>query len=209
MVSYPIDFPTQLTVNSMRLFPRNAVSRSESPFSYAEQVYDWQGEVWDIEGTLPLIATRDMSETYQTFVIKLKGRRGTFLFPLPSHIGTARGTWAGTPVVNGASQTGDTLDIKGLTAGVTGIIKAGDYFNLGSGANLRLYKILDDADSNGSGLTTVNIWPSLRSSPADEAEVTFTDVKILLRMKEEIPIDIDENKHYFINFSAREALNGS
>jgi hypothetical protein len=208
MVSYPIDFPSAITVSSLRITPRNAVSRNMSKFSFVEQVYDFGGEMWSVEGTLPLM-NRDTAESYMSFVFKLKGRFGTFLFPLPTSISQARGAWGGTPQVDGGGQTGDTLDVKGLPNSVTGVVKAGDYINLGSGANTKLHKVLDDADSNGSGEATLNIWPSLRVSPNDSDSVIYQNVKLLCRMTDDIPIDIDVNKYYFIAFNALEALDGS
>ena len=83
----------------------------------------------------------------------------------------------GTPVVNGASQTGDTLSIDGLPASATGYLKAGDYIQLGSGTGAQLYKVLDDVDSNASGEADLTIWPDLRSSPADDATVVVSNAK--------------------------------
>ena len=68
----PIDFPSTISVNGLRVTPRNAVARSESPFSFAEQVYDWGGEMWSIEGSLPPMA-RDTAAEYRSFILKLKG----------------------------------------------------------------------------------------------------------------------------------------
>ena len=208
MVSYPIDFPTTLTVSSLRITPLNAIARNMSNFTYAEQVYNFRGEAWSIEGTLPLM-NRDTAEAYNSMIFKLKGRFGTFLFPLPTSISQARGSWGGTPQVDGNGQTGDSLDIKNLPTSVTGVIKNGDYINLGSGDSTRLYRIQDDADSDGSGKATVNIWPSLRSSPTDGDSVAYQNVKLLCRLTDNTPIDIDVNRHYFISLSAMEALNGS
>lgn len=209
MVSYPVTFPNTLTVNSLKITPKNAVARSISKFTFVEQIYNFSGEAWKIEGSLPLMPLREVAEEYISFVLKLKGRYGTFLFQLPDNVAAPSGTWAGTPVVDGAGQTGNELDIKGLTPSTTSIIKRGDFFNLGTGSSTRLYKVLDNANSDGAGKATVTIWPSLRASPADEATIVFEDVKLLLRLDEDIPTDIDENKHYRISFSATEALNGS
>ena len=44
-ISYPLDFPTELTVNQLKIAPKNAVSRSVSNFSYVEQVYKFAGEI--------------------------------------------------------------------------------------------------------------------------------------------------------------------
>lgn len=208
MVSYPLDFPTELTVNQLRITSRNAVARSMSSFSYAEQVYDFSGEAWHFSGSMPLM-NRDSAEAYVCFFTKLKGRRGTFLFPLPSPVATPRGSWGGTPLVNGAGQTGNTLNIDGLPANTVNVVRQGDFINLGTGSSTRLYKVLDNADSNASGEATLTIWPSLRSSPGDNAAVTYQNVKVLLRSENDIPMNFDISRFYSMSFDALEALNGT
>lgn len=202
-ITYPLAFPTTLTVSSMTISPRDAIARTESPFSFSEQVVDFTGEVWQVSGTLPLME-KDTAEDYVSFILKLKGRKGTFLFPIPN--AEQRGVATGTPLVKGAGQTGNSLALDGMTPNITGIFKAGDFLNLGSGSSTRLYKILSDVNSDGSGNVTVDIWPSLRSSPADNAVITLSNVKVLLRLSDNVPYSIDTNKHYFLEFSAQEAL---
>lgn len=123
---------------------------------------------------------------------------------------TPRGTAsssAGTPVVNGASQTGDTLNIDGVPASQTGYLKAGDYIQLGSGLTSRLYKVLDDADSNASGEVSLTIYPDLRSSPADDSTVVVSDAKGLFRLNTSAhQWTINQDSFYSMTFGAIEAL---
>ena len=77
------------------------------------------------------------------------------------------GAWSGTPLVKGGSQTGNTLEIDGATASITGWAKAGDYFRIGT----QLMMVTADADSDASGNVTLSHWPELRGSPADNAVV--------------------------------------
>lgn len=206
-MSFPISFPTTLTFSSFKITPRNVVARTESPYTLSDKVYEWGGQAWMIEGTLPLM-TRETAEAYTTFLLKLRGRAGTFLLPIPDAV-TPRGVATGTPLVKGAGQTGYTLVIDGLTPGVNGIFLAGDYIQLGTGSTTRLHKLLDDANSNGSGEATLNIWPMLRSSPADNAAVTVSNCKGLFRLDQDYGVDIDSNKHYLMSFAAMEALDGT
>jgi hypothetical protein len=202
-ITYPIDFPSDLSVSSITITPRNAVGRNESPFTFQEQIYDFGGEQWQVEGTLPLM-NKATAEKYVSFMLKLKGRYGTFLFPIP--LGTAQGAVSGSPVVDGGGQTGAELDLKSLPLSTANVFKAGDWINLGSGSSTRAYKILNDVNSDGAGKATVDIWPSLRSSPADNAAVTYQNCKILLRLKQDDGYSINPDQHYFIQFSALEAL---
>jgi hypothetical protein len=83
---------------------------------------------------------------------------------------------------------------------------AGDWINLGTGASTRAYKILTNCNSNASGEATLDIWPSLRSSPSDNQSVITSNCKILLRLKNDEGYSIDVNKLYFMQFDAMEAL---
>jgi hypothetical protein len=123
-----------------------------------------------------------------------KGRMGTALgfdWAMAQNIPTHTvGTWGTTPLVDGASQTGSTLNVKGLTA-TTGTITAGDVFTLAgvndvnpvTGANLGYLKqfvATATATADGSGNAAVSIYPSITTtgayktataSPADGAAI--------------------------------------
>jgi len=72
----------------------------------------------------------------------------------------------GTPLVNGASQTGSTLAIDGLLTAP----QQGDVFKI-AGVNL-VYTVTANATVTSGG-TTLAINPALASSPADDAVITF------------------------------------
>ena len=152
---------------------------------------------------------RDDAEVWIAFFMKLYGSVGSFLLGDPNGA-TPRGsaaTAAGTPVVNGASQTGNNLNIDGLPASATGYLKAGDYIQLGSGAAARLYKVLDDVNSNASGQATLTIWPDLRSSPADGASVAVSSAKGLFHLSTPVTDwQINNAGFYQITFGAIEKL---
>jgi hypothetical protein len=99
------------------------------------------------------------------------------------------------------------LNIDGLPASATGYLKAGDYIQLGTGATSRLYKVLEDVNSNGSGQATLNLWPDLRSSPANDATVVVSNAKGLFRLAQnDASWTIGNDGFYSITFSAVEAL---
>ncbi len=72
----------------------------------------------------------------------------------------------GTVLVNGASQTGSSLIVDGLTAAP----QAGDIFKV-AGID-KVYTVTADATVSSGG-ATVAINPALDSSPADDAAITF------------------------------------
>jgi hypothetical protein len=108
------------------------------------------------------------SALLEATLVQLMGRAGrvylwNFARPVPRGIGT------GTPLVNGAGQSGNSLNIDGASNSITGWLKAGDYF----GVNGELKMMTADANTNGSGQATLSFSPMLRSSPADNAPITL------------------------------------
>lgn len=206
-ITYPLSLPTVINIRSITLTAKNSVGISTSPFTYTQQVYKHQGQRWQADVSLPPM-TRAEAEEWFSFLVKLNGQFGTFLLgdPHSAPRGSASSS-AGTPVVNGASQTGSTLAIDGLPASATGYLKAGDYIQLGAGSTATLHKVLNDVDSNASGEATLDIWPDLRSSPADDATVVVSSAVGLFRLaSNEVNVDINEIEHFGITFAAIEAL---
>jgi hypothetical protein len=189
----------------VRLVANDVVGVSQSPFTAVQQVYRYSGQFWEADITLPPMKRAD-AEYWISFLLKLNGPFGTFLMGDPNGA-TARGVATGTPLVNGAGQTGNELVTDGWTTSTTGILKAGDYIQLGTGATSRLYKVLDDVNSDGSGNATLTVWPDLRSAPADNAAITVSNTKTTFRLNSaQTSWDINEATIYGLTFGAREAL---
>lgn len=207
-ISYPLAFPTATGVANIVLRGVNAVSVSRSPFTFKEQVISHQGQRWEAEITLPAMK-RDLAETWNSFLLSLEGQRGTFLMGDPNG-GTARGsaaTTAGTPVVNGADQTGSSLDVDGLPASATGYLKAGDYIQLGGGSSATLHKVLKDVDSNTLGQASIDIFPAIRTAPSDDASIVVSNAQGVFRLAtNEFDFSINESQFYGITFAAVEAI---
>lgn len=181
---------------SRRLAAASAVQTS--PFTGTQQVQDWGGRWWeyDIEfSVLQGLNARKLS----AFLDALYGSVNTFTFRDPS---IQNPTGLGTPLVNGAGQTGSSL----VTDGWTGSgLRAGDFFSLGTLTSLRLYRLTADAPPT-AGAATLQIIPPLRSSPADNAALNVVNPGVLLRATSPIPTGIGRvDKHQF-SLSAREAI---
>ena len=83
----------------------------------------------------------------------------------------------------------------------------GDYIQIGSSATQRLYRVVQDANSDSGGNATLEIWPDLREQPADNADITVSNCKgtfRLLNAEDDVRI-ADANKMHLITFSAIEA----
>ena len=204
-ISYPISLPSAPVPKTSRFTMSSAVAVSESPFTFEQQAQVHQGQRWRVQLTFPPMPRSNAEQIVGTLA-KLNGREGTIL--IGDYDGrTPRGIATGTPLVNGGAQTGNSLATKGWTAGKTGILLRGDYLQLGSGATARLYKVLDDANSDGSGNATFTIWPNLRSSPSDGAAIVVSNTVSVFRLNSsEVPWDANEVSVYGLTFAADEAL---
>lgn len=92
---------------------------------------------------------------------------------IPVHDNPNRGAYGGTPLVNGASQTGSALIIDGCS-NVTNWIRAGDYFSVDVNGEHELKLCTQDLTTSGGG-GTVNFEPRLRASPLNNAAIYVED----------------------------------
>ena len=204
-ITYPLTLPSHTGIRNITFRSVNTVGLTQSPFTYAQQAVAHSGQRWEVDVTLPAMNRAD-AEQWVAFLVSLRGQLGTFTLGDPVGA-TPRGSAGGTPIVNGASQTGGTLNIDGCTASQTGWLKAGDYIQLGSGGGATLHKVLVDADSNGSGEVSLDIYPYLRSAPSDNATVVVTNTVGNFRLaSNEQNWSIRETSIYGITFGAIEAI---
>lgn len=203
-ISYPLSIPNN-NVNKTKFRAINTAASSRSPFTHAEQVVAHSGQHWEVDVTLPPM-DRDAAEVWIGWLLSLRGKVGTFL--LGDIVGaTARGSAGGTPLVNGGSQTGGSLVLDGATASQTGWLKAGDYIQLGSGATATLHKVLQDANSDGSGNVTLDLWPYIRSAPADNSTVVVSNAVGRFRLASNAQDwDINSAAIFGLTFGAVEAI---
>jgi len=116
-----------------------------------------------------------------------------FKFSMDQNVATHTvGPLGGTPLVNGADQTGASLITDGWTAAAAARLKQGDVFTIAgvyavnpvsgnSTGELRQFVVTADVSSDGSGNLTAAISPSIvtsgafktvTASPADNAAIT-------------------------------------
>jgi len=169
-ITFPLDPPAAPTPTEMKVTIREVVAQSRSPFSYKRQVQEHQGGHWEMSFDLPPLTEAEWRE-WTGWLAALRGVRGTFLWGDPART-SPQGAGGGTPVVNGAAQTGLVLATDGWPVS-TLVLKRGDYFQLGNGSATRLHMVTADATTDSGGAVDLDIWPRLRESPADGALLTI------------------------------------
>ncbi len=204
-LSYPLTLPTVTGFRGAELTPVPVVGFNQSPYTGQQQIYEWPGQWLQFAVSLPPMKEAAAGE-WAGFFMALHGSVGTFLLG-PSIRKTPLGIHTGTPLVKGASQVGNSLITDGWTASQTGIMKRGDWFQLGTGSTSTLHRVVQDANSNGSGEATLEIWPAPRSSPADNAALTLTNPKGVFRLTGAIPEAYNSRKICDgMSFTAVEAI---
>lgn len=90
---------------------------------------------------------------------------------------TPKGTGAGTPLVDGGSQTGSSLVTDGWDPSEY-VLRAGDIFLVAGVSDAK--DVLSDVLSDSAGSATIEFGPSILSggSPADDAALTVTAIKM-------------------------------
>ena len=134
-ISYPLNTPTTIGIESIELRAVNAVATSQSPFTYKQQVISHTGQKWEASVTIPSVR-RDKAAEWKAMLVALKGQTGTFLLGDPDYE-SPRGTVSSCSVTGNAGD--ETVDVT-----MTGSLLAGDYIQLGGGSAARLHQVLVD-----------------------------------------------------------------
>ena len=170
-------FPSSPAFNSLEVnsIQPTFVSRTISGRRQARQI---AGQFFSMTATFPPM-TRAQFAPIDAFVMKQRGQYETFTLVLPV-LSTGLGSPAGTPLVNGASQTGRSIITDGWTNNIQ-IFKAGDYLKFANHG--KVYKVIADVSSHETlGTATIDIEPALVTSPVNDSAITHTNVPFLVSL---------------------------
>lgn len=142
----------------------------ESPLSGTFQTVDRGGLHWALTYTWTELRGADRAEM-MGLVAALRSQANRVRVKV--HDNPKAGAYGGTPLVDGASQTGSSILLKGAGT-VTDWIKRGDYISFDVNGEHELKMCTSDATSSG-GAVTVNFEPRLRFSPSNNAAVFVED----------------------------------
>jgi len=151
------------------------ISRSISGRRQARQTH---GQYFKMIASFPPM-TRAEFAPINAFITKQRGQYESFQV-VPPVLNAGLGSPAGTPLVNGASQTGRSVVTDGWSASIT-IFKAGDFVKFAN--HDKVYTVTADASSDGSGNATISIEPALVTSPATDSAITYTSVPFTVALR--------------------------
>lgn len=173
----------------------------ESPISNTIQVLARTGARWYLTINYAPLKRAD-AQVVIAFLTKLRGRVNSLNGFDPNATSPLGDVSGSTLLVNGASQTGNSLICDGAEAS-TLVLKAGDYFEV----NNELKMVTDDATSDASGDVTINFSPSLRSSPSDNSSITTTNPNCEMKLVDDnVTWSQGVGDVYNISFSAVEVF---
>ena len=199
MTTYSL--PTVTGLATFKLTPQSRNAVSQSPFSFSRQVLTYPGQRWVVEASIPML-NRDSADIWRAFFTRLNGQQHTFLLGDPLSA-TAKGEAGGTPLINGSLSVGDSIvTVDGASTTQTDWLMAGDYIQLGSGENARLYMVVSDVDTNGSGEASINIWPNLQIAPSDNDSVTISSAQGCFALSGPPTFSTDVNSFTTLTFNA-------
>jgi len=141
------------------------------------------------------VMTRAEFAPINAFIMKQRSQMESFQY-VPPTIEDSLGVASGVISVNGAVSAGATsCSIDGMANSTNGIFKAGDYFRF-TGQN-KVYMVMADVNSNGSGAGTLTFEPPLRTAVSDNTIIIYSNVDFTVGLTGDIQEFNISTENYF------------
>ena len=159
--------PSSVTISSNQ---NTIVSTTSSGRRQARQI---DGQRFRLTAKFPVMSRTEFAPIL-AFIVKQRSQVESFQF-VPPTLDDSLGVASGVISVNGAINAGVTsVAIDGMANSTNGIFKAGDFFRFTG--QTKVYMVMADVNSNGSGQGTLTFEPPLRSNVADNAVLIYSNV---------------------------------
>lgn len=156
-----------------------------SPFTGDEQTAAMPGSARILATLTWKLLSRLEAYDLEAFIWECNGTAGRFYLSNQARK-TPRGNPVGTPVVDGAANSGGLLATRGWTPNAAGILLRGDYI----GFNNELKMVRANANADADGKVTLSLTPNQRRVPADGATIVTTSPTGIFRL-------LDDNQAKF------------
>ena len=141
------------------------------------------------------VMTRTEFAPILAFIMKQRSQMESFQYTPPS-VDDALGVASGVISVNGAISAGVTsVAIDGMANSTSGVFKAGDFFRF-TGQS-KVYMVVADVSSNGSGAGTLTFEPPLRTAVSDNAVLIYSNVDFTVGLTGDIQEFNISTENYF------------
>jgi hypothetical protein len=202
IIALPCDtIPGVAKPSSIDWNPQEKVGETDAAFGFQSQIWDWMQSSWS--GQVSFAAMERWSvDAWSSFIMECRGPLNAFMLGDPL-AALPKGRPQGTPVVSGAGQTGYSLVTRGWKPSLYRQLMVGDNIQIG----YRIYRVLDQVNSDSSGDATLSVWPNLRDQPADGTALVLNNCKGLFRLAKSGASKFSTNigSYGFSGFEIREA----
>lgn len=193
-----ITFPSTPAPSGMTWRLIQPAQNNISGWTGARQVLASGRGWWECSVSLPPMVGEASVAPWRSFFARLQGSANDFRLPVNE---VAQSSSSATPLVNGASQIGNSIVTDGWPVSTT-VLSAGMYVTI----NNQLFQLVSNVTSNSSGQATISVAPAVRSSPADNALIEFKNPYALMYITEEPTVSVEPGLVYSTSFSARESF---
>lgn len=160
---------------------------------------------WSVSGEFRPILKQANALQWQGFFASLDGAANSF----PVVAVEAQQTTAANPIVSGAGQTGNALNLAGVAGTVGSVfLPAGSKLSIPMPDGSAQLVVLTAAMTVGAGSTGTAVFrPRLRQSPANAATVEARNPYALMALADDvIEWSVDPGQNYGFAFEAEEAF---
>lgn len=156
---------------------------------------------WGFELKYPPMLQTDFAPLW-AFLNGLGGQFRSFDFVVPNH--APRGSMAGSPVISGAAQTGQTIQTSGWTPSTDDVLCVADFIRIGS--SCKTYQILSNVSSDADGYASIQIHTPLQTTPSD-GDLIIADAQFRCALAENnISVSVSTALHYGLTLKLQEVL---
>ncbi|MDQ2324992.1 hypothetical protein RBI98_09365 [Citrobacter koseri] len=170
-----LEWPEDVCPASLTWRSESNTKTFRSPFNGASQTVRFPGTRWMCSLTFNNLSD-EKSRRIDSLVAELDGEYGRVKI---RDWGRSGRTPTGSPLVDGANQTGTELHSKGWTAGMV-VLRQGDYITV----NNELKIVTADVSSASNGTALIPFAPMLRSSPPANAVIEVANPYGIFKLKD-------------------------
>jgi hypothetical protein len=158
--------------------------------------------LWVFEGKLVPVEGTDAAD-WRGFLVDLDGQANTFRLPVPGTVGPSSGYSGPEATVDGAGQSGRTINLTGITPNAV-YLRRGDYITI----NDELKVVQANVSANALGKATVDFKPRLRKSPPNGSVTKTRNPTVLVSAQDDDVASWELNRpvRHHIALSAIEAI---
>ena len=193
-----ITFPSSPKPSGMSWRLVQPAQQNMSEWTGARQVLASGRGWWECSVTLPPIVGEAAVNPWRAFFGLARGAANDFQVPVNE---IAQSSSTATPLVNGAGQTGRSLNTDGWPNS-TAVLSAGQFVTIGN----QLLQLTADVTSNGSGQATISFEPAIRVSPADNAAIEYKNPYALMYFVENPGYSVEPGLIYTLSLNLRESF---